>query len=210
MTKAKLVFDPFSQDFFQGRLRDVPPDARRGAGLLQRGARLLRADPARRRRARVQGLRDVLVEVRCRPFVGQERRADDHGHEDDHLHGPARAPQHAQPAEQGVHSARHPGAEGDGDRQGREVPQPPRSGRVRRGAGVHGAVSRRGHHDDAGCPRGSGAAGPTLDRRRVASRGRPGRGRREGNAGEHRKRDVLPRTGCRSGEHSPKTTSSPS
>ena len=34
----------------------------------------------------------------------------------DHLHGPARASQHAQPAEQGVHAAGDPGAAGDGHR----------------------------------------------------------------------------------------------
>ena len=162
--QGEARFRPVLDGLFQRGIRDVPPYARRGAGLLQRGARFLRTDPPRGRRAGVQGLRHVLLEVRRGPLVGPKRCADNHGHEDDHLHRPPRAPQHAQPSQQGIHAASHSSAGGDGHCQGREVSEPPRPERFRRRAGVHCAVPRRGHHHDVGCSRGPSPTGQTLDR----------------------------------------------
>src|SRR5206468_10594088 len=45
---------------------DLPADARGGTAVLQRSARLLRADPQRGRRPRAGGLEDVLVVTRDR------------------------------------------------------------------------------------------------------------------------------------------------
>ena len=110
MTKPKLVFNPVSQEYFDNpyeiyqRMRDEAP------ALLRRARGLLRADPARGRGRGVQGPRLVLVGPRLRPGHGALRGG---AAEVDHLHGPARPSPHAQPAQQGVHAARHPVAEGD-------------------------------------------------------------------------------------------------
>ena len=83
---------------------DVSTDARRGAGLLQRGARLLRAHPSRGRGGRIQGPRDVFVGPRDRSGHGQEGQPARGGQVDD-LHGSPGASAHAQPGQQGLHAA---------------------------------------------------------------------------------------------------------
>ena len=105
MTKPKVVFDPFSEEFFTNpfdiyrRMREDAPlyyDEKEDFYALTR-----HEDVA----GGAQGLRDLLVEPWLRPGDGAQghiRRA-----EVDHLHGPAGAPPHAQPAQQGLHPAGH-------------------------------------------------------------------------------------------------------
>ena len=110
MTKPKLVFNPVVAGVLRQPVRDLQTDAGRSADLLRRGRGLLRADPARGRGGGVQGPRVVLVGARLRPGMVRSRRG---SAEVDHLHGSARAPAHAQPAQQGVHAAGHPVAARD-------------------------------------------------------------------------------------------------
>ena len=111
---------PVLRGLLERRLGHVPANAGGSAGLLQRAVRLLRADPARGRGRGVQGFRNVFVGLRHRPVDGAVRAT---AAAVDHLHGPARSPPHAQPAQQGLHATRHPVPEGDGHREDRQVPQ---------------------------------------------------------------------------------------
>ena len=141
--------------------------------------------------------------LRRGPFVGQKRCADNHGHEDDHLHGPARAPNMRSLLNKVFTPRAIQAQTADGHRQGREVSEPPRPGRFRRRAGVHCAVPRRGHHHDVSVCQRTKPNRSDIGSMTGASRGRPGRDRREGNAGEHRPRDVLPRTGAEAASATP-------
>ena len=137
MTKAKFVFDPFSQDFFNGayetyrRMRDEAPVYYNEEHDFYALTRHEDVAPA------FKDFDTYLLDVRRRPLVGPKRCADNHGHEDDHLHGPSRAPQHAQPAQQGIHAAGHSGAVAPWSLPNRrEISEPPRPERFRRRAGV--------------------------------------------------------------------------
>ena len=105
MTKPKVVFDPFSEEFFTNpfdiyrRMREDAPlyyDEKEDFYALTR-----HEDVA----ARAQGLRDLLVNPWLRPGDGAQGHL--RGDEIHHLHGPAGPPPHAQPAQQGLHSAGH-------------------------------------------------------------------------------------------------------
>ena len=205
MTKAKLVFDPFSQDFFNGayetyrRMRDEAPV------YYNERARLLRADPARRRGApRSRTSRRTRRAFGCRPFVGRVRVPTSHRHEVDHLHGPAGAPPHAQPAQQGVHPAGHPGAA------------------ARRSSNsVEHYLQRRSRTTSTSCrtspapfpvevitrwpgvPEDSASRFGTGSTRACIARPARSRSDETGHAGQHRQRDVLPTDWSRSAGRDP-------
>ena len=107
MTQAELVFDPFSEEYFDNpyeiyrRMRDEAPvyyDAEKDFYALTRHEDVAAAFKDHETFSSARGCDLAMVQVR--------RGAA----EVDHLHGPAGAPAHAQPAEQGVHPARHPGS----------------------------------------------------------------------------------------------------
>ena len=70
----------------------------------------------------------------------------------DHLHGPAGAPPHAQPAEQGVHAAHHPGPARHRRRADRPVPVRGRPGTTSTWFRTSPALPGRGDHPDGRCP----------------------------------------------------------
>ena len=130
----------------------------------------------------------------------------------DHLHGPARAPPHAQPAEQGVH-ARAPSS-----RRSEMVIE---QGRASTSAGSIRTTSMSCRTSPARSPSRSSprCSGVPEDHRQqvrhwiddgAAPRARPGRARRGGHAGQHRHRRCSTTNWCRSGERTRRTTCSPS
>ena len=189
MTKSKLVFDPFSEDFFNGacdtyrRMQEEAPvyhneeydfyaltrheDVAPGSGTSKR---------TRRRTAST-----------CRRSIGEEPRGaesiifmdpPDHRHMRSLLNKvfTPRAIESQKPMVR---------------REGRQVPQPARSRRVRRRAGLHRPVPRRGDHDDA---RGTGGHAQQvrhwIDESLTREPG-PGRSRADEGWSQHQHRDVL-------------------
>ena len=100
----------------RGPVPDVRPPARRGAGLLQRGARLLRLLAARRRPGGVPRRRPLLERLRGEPRPGglRARRASS---DVVPRHGPAPAHPHALHRRQELHAA--PGGRHGGRASGR-------------------------------------------------------------------------------------------
>ena len=105
MTKPKLVFNPCRQEYFDNpyeiyqRMRDEAPlyyDEQEDFYALTRHEDVAAAFKDHESFSSARGCDLGMVRVR--------RGAA----EVDHLHGPARPPPHAQPAQQGVHAARDP------------------------------------------------------------------------------------------------------
>ena len=82
---------------------DVQADPGRGPAVLQRGARLLRAESLRRRQPRSGGPSDVQLSARRRPGDHQVRHGDPAGAAD--LRGPADPRHPSQPVVPRVHPA---------------------------------------------------------------------------------------------------------
>ena len=108
MTKPKLVFNPVSQDYFDNpyeiykRMRDEAPiyyDEEEDFYALTRHADVAAAFKDHESFSSARGCDLAMV------------RSGEAAAEVDHLHGPAGPPPHAQPAQQGVHAAGHPGAD---------------------------------------------------------------------------------------------------
>ena len=167
---------------------DLPPAARRSAGLLQRAVRLLCAEPARRCRAGVQGLRDLSRPPGCHPRGRSSRRSTAPAVH--HLDGSARPPADAQPGQQGVHA---PSDHGAGSVV-RDRVEHYLSGLDPAGfdvvADFSRAVPRRGHHNDAWCARGEPPAGAASTRTSA-----PRRERRPGRHERARPADAMMQTG---------------
>ena len=83
----------------------------------------------------------------------------------DHLHGPARAPAHAQPAQQGVHAAGDPGAARQRHQQDRALPRQVDPDDFDVVQDFSGRSPSRSSPGMAGVPEDDAPAGPALDRR---------------------------------------------
>ena len=152
MTKPKVVFDPFSEEYFNNpfdiyrRMREDAPlyyDEKEDFYALTRHEDVAAAFKDFETYSSSRGCDLSMV----RKGISAE-------HEVDHLHGSAGPPAHAQPAQQGLHAARHSIAARDGSRGDRQVPGRGRSRPLRRGAGLLRAVPGRGHHHGwPGCRR---------------------------------------------------------
>ncbi len=195
MTKPKVMFNPVAQEYFDNpyeiyaRMRDDAPlyyDEQEDFYALTRHEDVAAAFKDHDSFSSARGCDLSMVRTGEVPA------------EVDHLHGPARPSPYAQPAQQGVHTARNPVAEGNRHRADRALPRQGRSGQLRRRAGLLRPVPGGGHHPDGGRARGLPPAGSALDRQELASQAGTDRSGRRQHAGQHRLGRVLlrPRPGA--------------
>ena len=172
-----LAWDPLEREV-QGRpTRHLEAPPGRGAALLQRGARLLRRQPLRRRRRLQPGPQDVLLLARhgARDDHGRQVRPRDHD-----LHGPARAHPLPAPRLEGIHPSTDGGARGGHPHAGCPVAR--RAGReilLRLRAGLRRQGARVRHRRAAGRAARGPRHVPRPDRRDVPPRPRAGHVQRD-------------------------------
>ena len=166
--------------------REPAPDlgaaARRGARLLQRTTRLLRAQPVRRRARGTPRSGHLLLVAHDGPGVDGTRTRPVHAADDD-LHGPAAAYAISQARQPRLHSPAHLRARATHPRDRRGLPRRVRRHRtVRLRRRLRCAPPRHGHLRLAGRARRGRGATPGMDRRHAAYRCRQrddGRAQRE-------------------------------
>ena len=118
MVATPLVYDPYDYAIDAEPASGLEAAARRGARLLQRAARLLRAEPLRRRARRAPRSGHVQLRAHDRARDDGARTGPVHDVDDD-LHGPAAAHALPQAREPRVHAAPHVGARAAHPRAGR-------------------------------------------------------------------------------------------
>ncbi len=204
MTKAEVVFDPFSEDTSTTRSTSTDECARR---------RPLYYDEKEDFYALTRHV-DVAAALKDHETYSSSRGCDlamvrkgiSSRHEVHHLHGSAGPPAHAQPAQQGLHPAGRSIAEGDVHEVIDKYLGAVDPDRIRRGAGLLRTVPGRGHHPDGRRARGIPPTGAALDRHQPA----PGAGTDRASARPACRPTSTPRcttsAWCRNGGRTRRTT----